>query len=169
MDELDSFPAIWEWLTRDVTVVGGLQSPMLSWIGAAGILVLCLWHSTVLIRGLVHIQRTLSRFQPSVAPLVLVRQQVSKDWLVIPALANKRARLDQSSETWRDLGDLQTLDRVVRSEQAFTREWLSYRNTLTVEQSSWFLEPAVHSQRSAGEFFSFESLCPTQLNVRFYR
>lgn len=46
MDELDSFPALWEWLTRDVTVVGGLQSPMLSWIGAAGILVLCLWHST---------------------------------------------------------------------------------------------------------------------------
>ena len=49
MDALDSFTAFWEWLTRDVTVVGGLQSPMLSWLGAAGILTLCLWHSALLI------------------------------------------------------------------------------------------------------------------------
>jgi hypothetical protein len=84
-------------------------------------------------------------------------------------LAKRRARLDVSSDTRRDLDDLQTLDRAVRSEQAFAREWLSYRKTLTVEQSAWFLEPTVHSQRSASEFFSFESLCATQLNVRFYR
>jgi hypothetical protein len=169
MDELDSVTALWELLTRDVTVVGGLQSPMLSWIGAAGILTLCLWHSAILTRGLLQIQGTLSRFQSSVAPLVLERQQVSKDWLVIPALAKKRARLDQVCETRRDLDDLQALDRAVRSEQAFARDWLSYRKTLTVEQSAWFLEPTVHSQRSASDFFSFESLCAAHLNVRFYR
>jgi hypothetical protein len=169
MDELDSVTALWELLTRDVTVVGGLQSPMLSWIGAAGILTLCLWHSAILTRGLLQIQGTLSRFQSSVAPLVQERQQVSKDWLVIPALAKKRARLDQVCETRRDLDDLQALDRAVRSEQAFARDWLSYRKTLTVEQSAWFLEPTVHSQRSASDFFSFESLCAAHLNVRFYR
>lgn len=169
MDEADSVTAVWEWLTRDVTVVGGLQSPVLSWIGAAGILLLCLWHSAVLLRGLVRIQGTLTRFHSSVAPLVLARQQVSQDWLVIPALAKKRARLDVSSETRRDLDDLQALDRVMRSEQDFSRDWCSYRKTLTVEQSAWFLEPTVHSQRSAHEFFSFESLCAAHLNVRFYR
>ncbi|WHZ27165.1 MAG: hypothetical protein OJF51_001961 [Nitrospira sp.] len=169
MDELDSFTAFWEWLTRDVTVVGGLQSPMLSWLGAAGILALCLWHSAVLVRGLLHIQRTLSRFQSSVAPLVLARRQISKDWLVIPSLAKKRARPDESAETRRDLDDLQALDRAVRSEQAFARDWLSYRKTLAVEQSAWFLEPTVHSQRSASDFFSFDSLCAAHLNVRFYR
>jgi hypothetical protein len=166
---LDSFTAFWEWLTRDVTMVGGLQSPMLSWLGAAGILTLCLWHSALLIRGLLQIQRTLSRFHSSVLPLVLARRQVSKDWLVIPALAKRRARLDESPETRRDLDDLQALDRAVRSEQAFARNWLSYRKTLTVEQSAWFLEPTVHSQRSASDFFSFESLCAAHLNVRFYR
>ena len=168
MDELDSFTAFWEWLTRDVTVVGGLQSPMLSWLGAAGILTLCLWHSAVLIRGLLHIQRTLSRFQSSVEPLVLARRQISKDWLVIPSLAKRKARLDEP-ETRRDLDDLQALDRAVRSEQAFARDWLSYRKTLAVEQSAWFLEPTVHSQRSASDFFSFELLCAAHLNVRFYR
>jgi hypothetical protein len=169
MDDMDSFTALWEWLTRDVTVVGGLQSPVLSWIGAVGILALCLWHSAVLLRGLLQIQGTLGRFHLSVAPLVLARQQVSKDWLVIPALAKKQARLDVSSETRRDLDDLHTLDRAVRSEQDFTRDWFSYRKTLAVEQSAWFLEPTVHSQRSASEFFSFESLCAAHLNVRFYR
>ena len=169
MNEVDSITALWEWLTRDVTVVGGLQSPVLSWIGAVGILTLCLWHSAVLLRGLLQIQGTLARFHSSVAPLVLARQQVSKDWLVIPALAKKRARLDVSSETRRDLDDLHTLDRAVRSEQDFARDWFSYRKTLAVEQSAWFLEPTVHSQRSASEFFSFESLCAAHLNVRFYR
>jgi hypothetical protein len=169
MTELDSFTVSWEWLVRDVTVVGGLQSPMLSWLGAAGILTLCLWHSAALVRGLLHIQRTLSRFQSSVAPLVLARRQISKDWLVIPGLAKRRAPLDESPETRRDLDDLQALDRAVRSEQAFARDWLSYRKTLAVEQSAWFLEPTVHSQRSASEFFSFDSLCAAHLNVRFYR
>jgi hypothetical protein len=169
MNDVDSITALWEWLTHDVTVVGGLQSPVLSWIGAAGILILCLWHSAVLLRGLLQIQGTLARFHSSVAPLVRARQQVSKDWLIIPALAKKRARLDVSSETRRDLDDLHTLDRTVRSEQDFARDWFSYRKTLAVEQSAWFLEPTVHSQRSASEFFSFESLCAAHLNVRFYR
>ncbi len=169
MDGLGTFTALWELLTRDVTVVGGLQSPMLSWLGAGGILTLCLWHSAVLIRGRLHIQRTLSRFHSILAPLVLARQRVSKDWLVIPALAKRRARLDESAETRRDLDDLQALDRAVRLEQAFAGDWLSYRKTLAVEQSAWFLEPIVHSRRSASEFFSFESLCAAHLNVRFYR
>ncbi|MDF0665364.1 MAG: hypothetical protein P0119_04720 [Nitrospira sp.] len=169
MHELDPVTALWELLSRDVRVVGGLQSPMLSWIGAASILTLCLWHGAVLIRGLVQIRRTLSRFQAIVAPLVSARQQASTDWLVIPALAKRRARHGESAETRHDLDDLQALDRAVRSEQAFVRDWLSYRKTLAVEQSAWFLEPTVHSQRSASEFFSFESLCAAQLNIRFYR
>ncbi|MDF0676691.1 MAG: hypothetical protein P0120_20500 [Nitrospira sp.] len=169
MHEVDPFTALWELLSRDVRAVGGLQSPMLSWIGAASILTLCLWHSAVLIRGLVQIRRTLSRFHATVAPLVSARQQMSKDWLVIPTLAKRQARPDESAETRRDLDDLQALDRAVRSEQAFARDWLSYRKTLAVEQSAWFLEPTVHSQRSASEFFSFESLCTAQLNIRFYR
>lgn len=69
----------------------------------------------------------------------------------------------------RDLDDLQALDRTFRAEPALIKEWLSYRKTFAVEQSVWFLEPTVHGQRSANEFFSFEVLCAGQLNVRFYR
>jgi hypothetical protein len=168
MDDVNSFTAFWDFLARDVSFGAGIQSPMISWIGAAGILSLCVWHSVVLIRGQLQIHRTLVRFQSSVAPLVLARRQVSRDWLVIPALAKKRTRLDEC-EPRRDLDDLQALDRAVRSERAFAKDWLAYRKTLAVEQSAWFLEPTVHSQRSASEFFTFDSLCEAYLNVRFYR
>lgn len=71
--------------------------------------------------------------------------------------------------TRRDLDDLQVLDRVFRTEPALAKQWITYRKTLAVEQSAWFAEPTVHSQRSATDFFSFEVLCAGQLNIRFYR
>ncbi|MDK2742034.1 MAG: hypothetical protein H8K03_09785 [Nitrospira sp.] len=169
MNELSLLAELWRLLSQDVAIAGGLQSPMLSWIGAASIIVLCLWHSAALIRGLVRIRHTLLRFHSSVAPLALARQRASADWLVVPALAKRQVRPDQSPEARRDLDDLETLDRAMRSEPAFSKEWLSYRKSLTVEQTAWFLEPTVHSHRSAADFFSFEALCASHLNVRFFR
>lgn len=169
MNELSMLAECWQLLSQDVTVAGGLQSPMLSWIGAASIIALCLWQSTALIRGLCQIRRTLVRFHSSVAPLAVARQRASSDWLVVPALAKQRVRPDQSPEARRDLDDLEALDRTIRSEPAFSKEWLSYRKSLTVEQAAWFLEPTVHSHRSAADFFSFEALCASHLNVRFFR
>lgn len=160
---------LWLLLSQDVTLVGGIQSPMVSWIGAAGILVLCLWQSTILLRGRFTLRRSLSRFHSSVLPLVVARQRAVKDWLTIPTLATKRVSPNEMPETRRDLDDLQALDRALRAEPALAKEWFSYRKTLAMEQSAWFLEPTVHSQRSATEFFSFEVLCAGQLNIRFYR
>ena len=160
---------LWLVLSQDVTIVGGIQSPMLSWIGAVGIVALCLWHATMLFRGLFKLRRSLASFYSSVLPLVVARQQVANDWLVIPTLAKKRVSPNETSEARRDLDDLQVLDRTFSAEPALAKEWLSYRKTFAVEQSAWFLEPTVHSQRSATEFFSFEVLCAGQFNVRFYR
>ncbi len=169
MDLRSLFEDVWRVVSQDVTIVGGIQSPMLSWIGVTGILTLFLWHGTMLLRSLFKLRRILSRFYSSVLPLVVARQQVVKDWLVIPNLAKKRVHPNETSEARRDLDDLQALDRTFRAEPALVQEWLSYRKTFAVEQSVWFLEPTVHGQRSATEFFSFEVLCAGQLNVRFYR
>jgi hypothetical protein len=109
------------------------------------------------------------RMQAALAPLITARQQATKEWLVIPSLAKKQASMAQSPGSRRDLDDLETLDRVMRNERTAAAEWLSYRKTLTVEQSSWFLEPTVHSRRSAAEFFSFDAVCANSLNVRFYQ
>ncbi len=169
MDLRSLFEDLWRVVSQDVTIVGGIQGPMLSWIGVTGILTLFLWHSTMLIRNLFKLRGILSRFYSSVLPLVVARQQVAKDWLLIPNLAKKRVLPNETPDTRRDLDDLQALDRTFRAEPALVKEWLSYRKTFAVEQSVWFLEPTVHSQRSATEFFSFEVLCAGQLNVRFYR
>jgi hypothetical protein len=169
MDLRSLFEDVWRVVSQDVTIVGGIQSPMLSWIGVTGILTLFLWHGTMLLRSLFKLRRILSRFYSSVLPLVVARQQVVKDWLVIPNLAKKRVHPNETSEARRDLDDLQALDRTFRTAPALVKEWLSYRKTFAVEQSVWFLEPTVHGQRSATEFFSFEVLCAGQLNVRFYR
>lgn len=160
---------LWFLLGQDVTLIGGLQSPMVSVIGGAGILALCLWQSVALLKGRYALRRTLSRFHSSVLPLVVARQRAAKDWLIIPSRASKRLSHNEIPETRRDLDDLQALDRVFRAEPALAKEWLSYRKTLAVEQSAWFVEPTVHSQRSATDFFSFEVLCTGQINIRFYR
>ncbi|NJN68972.1 MAG: hypothetical protein HC801_00730 [Nitrospira sp.] len=169
MDLKSHFEDLWRVISQDVTIIGGIQGPMLSWIGVTGILTIFLWHGTMLLRSLFKLRWILSRFYSSVQPLAVARQQVAKDWLIIPTLAKKRVSPHETSEPRRDLDDLQALDRTFRAEPALVKEWLSYRKTFTVEQSVWFLEPTVHSQRSATEFFSFEVLCAGQLNVRFYK
>jgi hypothetical protein len=160
---------LWEFFTQDLAIVGDLHSPMLSWIGMAGILAMSGWHGAVLLHGIWRIRQVLSRVQSQVSSLLLARRQLSEEWLVMPTVATKRSRPEDSHATRRDLDDLHTLDRVMRSDPAFAGDWLSYRKTFAVEQSAWFLEPTVAAQKSAAEFFSFEACMAQYLNVGFYR
>ena len=142
---------------------------MLSWVSAAGILTLCFWHSLVLLHGQLRIRRTLSRLHSPLARLVQARQQLSAEWLWMPGVTKRREQSAGSASARRDLDDLETLDRTFRSEPTLLTGWLSYRKTLKVEQPAWFLEPTVHSQRTAADLFSLEALCAGHLNIRFYR
>lgn len=156
----------WRFLTQDVTLAGGFQSPLLSWLGAAGILGLCLWHSLILIRGVLLLRGAFARIRTGMTRLAAARLQSSHEWIVIPSLAKRPA---SSAEERRDLDDLQHLDCLMRTEPVLAGEWLSYRKTLAIEQASWFTEPRVYGQRAAAEVFSFESVCANHLNVRFYQ
>lgn len=160
---------LWEFLTQDLAVIGGLQSPMLSWVGMAAILALCGWHGAVLLHGVWRIRQALGRVHAQVSSLLAARRQWSKDWIVTPTIAKKRPRPDESPESRRDLDDLHVLDQVMRSEPAFAADWLSYRKTFAIEQPAWFLEPTVSAQKSAAEFFSFEACMAGYLNAGFYR
>jgi hypothetical protein len=155
----------WRFLTQDVALAGGFQSPMLSWLGAAGILGICLWHSLILIRGVLFLRRAFARIRTGVALLAEARLQNSQEWIVIPSLAKRPA----PAEERRDLDDLQQLDRLMRAEPVLAGQWLSYRKTLAIEQASWFTEPRVYAQRAAAEVFSFNSVCTNHLNVHFYQ
>ncbi|MBH0191502.1 MAG: hypothetical protein HP492_07020 [Nitrospira sp.] len=159
----------WDLLSHDMALVGGLQSPLLSWLGAGGILLLGLWHSIGLILGTWQIRQALARLHPTVARLASARQQVSREWILLPHSSKKQKQQAQAQGARRDLDDLQDLDRVMRAERTFAGDWLSYRKTFVVEQPAWFIEPTVSTERSAAEHFSFASLCATRLNVRFYQ
>lgn len=161
--------ATWELLGRDMALVGGFQSPLLSWLGAGGIVFLCLWHSLVLSHRTWQIRQTLARLHPTVSRLASARRQASHDWIVLPHIAKKQRQQAQVQGARRDLDDLQELDRVMRAEPAFASDWLSFRKTFVVEQTAWFIEPTVSTERSAVEHFSFAALCTTRLNMRFYQ
>lgn len=169
MNEWGWLGASWHMLGRDVALVGDFQSPLLSWLGAGGIVLLCLWHSVFLVHGVLRIRQALVRLHPTVARLALARRQASQEWIVLPDLPRKRKQLAQAQDARRDLDDLQELDRTMRAEPTFAGDWLSYRKTFVVEQPSWFIEPTVTTERSAAEHFSFDALCATRLNMRFYQ
>lgn len=161
--------ASWDLLGRDMALVGGFQSPLLSWLGAGGIILLCLWHSLVFIHGTWQIRQAFARLHPTVARLASARRNASQEWILLPHSSKKQQQQAQEQGARRDLDDLQELDRVMRAERTFVGDWLSYRKTFVVEQPAWFIEPTVSTERSAAEHFSFASLCATRLNVRFYQ
>jgi hypothetical protein len=161
--------ASWDLLGRDMALVGSMQSPLLSWLGAGGIVLLCLWHSLFLTFGTWQIRQALARVHPTVARLASARRHASKDWILLAHSSQKQRQHAQAHGTRRDLDDLQELDRAMRDEPAFAGDWLSYRKTFAVEQSAWFIEPTVSTERSAAEHFSCAALCATRLNVRFCR
>jgi hypothetical protein len=161
--------ASWDLLSRDMALLGGLQSPLLSWLGAGGILLLCLWHSLFLILGTWQIRQAFARVHPIVARLASARRQASQEWIHLAHSSQKQRQQAQGQGARRDLDDLKELDRVMRTEETFAQDWLSYRKTLVVEQSAWFIEPTVSTEQSATEHFSFAALCGTRLNVRFYQ
>ncbi|MBS0151534.1 MAG: hypothetical protein JSR31_11385 [Nitrospira sp.] len=160
---------LWEFLTQDVAIVGVLSSPMLSWIGMAGILAMCCWHGAILLRGACRIRQALCRVQSQVSSLLRARRRWSTEWIVTPTLGRTRPLQDESKASRCDLDDLNVLDRALRAERAFAVDWLSYRKTFSIEQSAWFVEPTVSAQKSAAEFFSFEASMAEYLNIGFYR
>lgn len=162
--------ASWDLLGRDMALIGGFQSPLLSWLGAGGIILLCLWHSAFLIHGTLQIRQVIARLHPAVARLASARHHASPEWILLAHASKKQQQQRaQTQGTRRDLDDLQELDRIMRAEQTVADDWLAYRKTFAVEQPAWFIEPTVSTERSAAEHFSFASLCATRLNVRFYQ
>ena len=161
--------ASWNLLGHDIALIGGFQSPLLSWLGAGGIILLCLWHSVFLIHGTLQIRQVLARLHPAVASLASARHHSSQEWILLAHRSKKQLQHAQTQGARRDLDDLQELDRIMRTEQTVADDWLSYRKTFAVEQPAWFIEPTVSTERSAAEHFSFASLCATRLNVRFYQ
>ncbi|HEU4683808.1 MAG TPA: hypothetical protein VFS39_04830 [Nitrospira sp.] len=158
----------WQALNQDIGLFPGFRSPLLSWLGAAGILVFSVWHSGALLHGFLWASRAFGRCNTALEKLARARHAVNREWIALPRLKRPSSPSLVVEGSRRDLDDLENLDRILRAEPAFIAGWLSYRKTFAVEQPSWFIEPNVHADRSSSEFFLLEWMCADRLDLRFY-
>jgi hypothetical protein len=160
---------LWELLSRDVALFGGLQSPLLSWFGACGILLFFLWHILKLHRETGTVRRAFDRIRPGL--ITLVKERGDSNGL-FPHSAKKfitRLGREASSSTRIDCDDLAMLDRALQQEPLFRVPWTQYQLTLVLEHVPWFVEPRIFSTKPAGEVFTRETIFTKHLNVAFYR
>lgn len=161
--------AIWEFFGRDITLFGELHSPMLSWLGSGGLIILFLWHAGRLMSAISSGQACYMRVWPTLERLAASRKSVQAEWLVVPNLSEiKKAANPTGAQPERvDLDDLHTLDTAMRGEPRLEQAWLHFRKTFVVERTAWFIEPKVFATRTAAEFFP-RDLLNSRLNLAFY-
>ncbi len=160
--------SLWDLLTKDISLWGGFQSPVLSWLGSFAILLFALWHAGRLMRTVSGMALTYGRIRPALTKLFQARGRVDQEWLLTGAEARKKAQEAALRPERIDLDDVQALDSLLRGEPLLAQTWLKFRKTYVVEQASWFVEPRVCSTRSASEYFSLEALFASRLNLTFY-
>ncbi|MBS0171466.1 MAG: hypothetical protein JSR62_14025 [Nitrospira sp.] len=161
--------SIWEFFGRDVTLFGELHSPMLSWLGSGGLILLFLWHAGRLISAISAVQACYMRVWPTLRRLAAGRKSLQSEWLVVPSLNDvKKQAIQPGAEPERiDVDDLHTLDTAMRGETRLEQAWLHFRKTFVIERTAWFIEPKVFATRTAAEFFP-RDLLNSRLNLSFY-
>jgi len=162
--------SIWEFLSQDVSLIGGLRSPLLSWLGSGGLILFFLWHVGRLTTAISIVEGCYQRVWPTLTRLSDNRKSLQSEWLSIPGLSeNKKSANHPRLQSDRiDLDDLQTLDKAMRQEMRLEQAWLHFRKTFVVERTAWFIEPRVFSTRTAADFFP-RDLLNGRLNLSFYQ
>jgi len=162
---------LWEFLSRDVTFLGGPHSPMLSWLGSCGIVLFFVWQVLKLKKETGAVRRAFDRIRPMLIALAEERGDMDRERFT-PHPKKKfstRAGRIESSPTRIDCDDLHTLDTGMQQEPMFRGPWAQYRMTLILEQVPWFVEPRIFSTRRASEVFTEETLMANRVNLAFYR
>ena len=160
--------SLWEFFGRDVTLLGELHSPLLSWLGSGGLIALFIWHAGRLSAAISSVQGCYMRVWPILTGLAASRKSLQAEWLKVPSLSDVRKVPQPGAPPERvDLDDLHTLDKAMRSEPRLEQAWLHFRKTFVVERTAWFIEPKVFATRTAAEFFP-RDLLNSRLNLAFY-
>lgn len=131
-------------LIQDVTLLGHIQLPLISLIGAIGLIAASAATAWRLVVQTAALQRTVEHIHRRVGRL-----------LTMPADEIDEVRLRKLTEIF----DHQPLVAPI---------WMKYRRTLLLDNSRWYETPRVHATQPAGELFTAEALFG-QFNLPFYR
>ncbi|MGH7232975.1 MAG: hypothetical protein ACREJU_16695 [Nitrospiraceae bacterium] len=161
---------MWDFLSRDVSFCCGLQSPMLSWIGSAAIVLFSLWQVGTLWRETSSSRRPFDRLRPTLHALAQSRKHLQPERLSAKVLmrAKDQRRNPSPVAEHRDCDDLEALDAAIQQEGLFRHTWRQFRKTLLIEHPSWFVEPKIYSSRPAEEFFTHDALFSSRVNLSWY-
>jgi hypothetical protein len=154
------------WLSRDVALWGELYSPMLSWIGAAALIIFVVWQT---IRLWADVGAARAVCLDIGAPLVQLQEArgVTHQDPLVPHRHTLRSRVPQQANI-RDVDDVRMLDRLMDLDPAVSQAWAQYRKTLVLEEVAWFQEPRIFSTRHAEESFTFERLFACRVHQAWY-
>lgn len=159
------FETVMAWLTWDVSLWGGLYSPLLSWLGAVGLILFVAWQGIRLYADVRTARGICLEIDDTLARLLEQRRVSHRDPLV-PNRTEFRTPLNTNNS--RDLDDLVLLDRLMKDDLDISQAWSQYRNTLVLEQVAWFQEPRVFSTAHSEEFFTFERLFARRVHQAWY-
>jgi hypothetical protein len=159
--------AVIELLARDVSLWGGFTSPLLSWLGSAGLLAFFLWQ---LAKLSAEARRARAPFL-DVAPLLAAHAECVDDLrgAYDRAVAERRARPESDGlETTVEVDRLADLDAAMRQREEFRRPWVQFRKTMLIEHVPWFKEPRVFATRRAEEYFTESAVLEDRIDLGFY-
>lgn len=162
---------LWEFLSRDVTFLGGPHSPLLSWLGSVGIVLFFLWHILKMRKETASVRRAFDRIHPMLQALANERREIDRDRFTHHPEKRLSTHADRSASSFSrlDSEDIHTLDTGMQQEPIFRGPWAQYRMTLILEQVPWFVDPRIFSTRPATEVFTQEALIAKHVNLTFYR
>jgi hypothetical protein len=154
------------WLSQDVSLGGDLSSPLLSCLGAVGLIAFVGWQ-TVRLCADVRAARSLCLGMDDTLVRLLKERQVTHRDPLVPIRSTFRTQPLNTNNS-RDLDDLALLDRLMGDDLDVSQAWSQYRNTLVLESVAWFQEPRIFSTSHSEEFFTFERLFARRVHQAWY-
>jgi hypothetical protein len=153
------------WLSRDVALWGELYSPMLSWLGAAALIIFVVWQAIRLWADVRAARVVCLDIGDPLIQLQEARRGTHQDPLTPHPTFRSRTRQQTNI---RDVDDVRMLDRLMDLDPAVSQAWAQYRKTLVLEEVAWFQEPRIFSTRHAEESFTFERLFACRVHQAWY-
>lgn len=151
---MHAWHALTDLLVHDVSPWGAVASPLLCWLGAAGLVLFLAWQSVRLHLGVRRAARPFLRLRPRLAEMAASIEATDLERTYDRAYTDRRPTVKPTESETADLDRLRELDRAMREEPSLRRAWIQYRKTVLIEHVAWFKEPRVFSTRRAEEFFT---------------
>ncbi len=157
-----------EGFARDIEI-GGLSSPLLSWLAAGGLLLFFGWQATRLFRDVSRATAAFTTVRPLLATIAPEGDASDLQGMYKRAVLHDKdffARGSLSGTT--DMDRLTKVDTAMSEIEGLRRPWVQFRQTLLIERAPWFKEPRVYSTRGAEEFFTADKVLAGSIDLAFY-